>query len=242
VKTKEIQERLKALGYDPGPIDGIFGPRTEDAVSDFQGDHPPLVVDGDPGPLTQAMLRSLAEEEYTASDDAQAIPDIWLPPAKVTRLILHWSAGSYKASASDKEHYHLMVQGDGTVVRGDHTIDDNNSTGDGDYAAHTSQLNTGSVGLSMCCMAGAEESPFDPGPYPMLESQWKMAAIVAADVCRAYDIRIDKSHVLSHAEVQPTLGITQRGKWDVARLPWDLSARGAIVCGDIFRELVRCFT
>jgi hypothetical protein len=30
------QERLKHKGYDPGPIDGIWGPRTAAAVADFQ--------------------------------------------------------------------------------------------------------------------------------------------------------------------------------------------------------------
>lgn len=30
------QERLKQKGYDPGPIDGIWGPRTASAVADFQ--------------------------------------------------------------------------------------------------------------------------------------------------------------------------------------------------------------
>jgi spore coat assembly protein SafA len=31
-----LQARLKSLGFDPGPIDGIFGPRTEAAVKSYQ--------------------------------------------------------------------------------------------------------------------------------------------------------------------------------------------------------------
>jgi polar amino acid transport system substrate-binding protein len=34
----ESQERLKALGYDPGPIDGVFGLNTEKAIQAFQRD------------------------------------------------------------------------------------------------------------------------------------------------------------------------------------------------------------
>ena len=30
-----LQQRLKELGHDPGPIDGVFGSRTEQAVKDF---------------------------------------------------------------------------------------------------------------------------------------------------------------------------------------------------------------
>ena len=35
---KEAQQLLSELGYDPGPIDGIWGPRTESALRKFQGD------------------------------------------------------------------------------------------------------------------------------------------------------------------------------------------------------------
>src|SRR5262245_250963 len=34
--VRQLQEQLKALGYDPGPIDGDFGPKTERAVKRFQ--------------------------------------------------------------------------------------------------------------------------------------------------------------------------------------------------------------
>jgi peptidoglycan hydrolase-like protein with peptidoglycan-binding domain len=33
---QEVQSRLKELGYEPGPIDGIFGAKTLAAVKAFQ--------------------------------------------------------------------------------------------------------------------------------------------------------------------------------------------------------------
>ena len=36
--VRRLQERLRELGYDPGPSDGLFGPRTEGAVLSFQAD------------------------------------------------------------------------------------------------------------------------------------------------------------------------------------------------------------
>jgi N-acetylmuramoyl-L-alanine amidase len=51
------QARLKNLGYDPGPIDGVAGPLTAGGVSAFQTDNAPLAVDGDCGPKTQAVLK-----------------------------------------------------------------------------------------------------------------------------------------------------------------------------------------
>lgn len=51
-----IQMRLKNLGYDTGPIDGIQGPITTAAIKAFQADNPPLAVDGICGPKTTAKL------------------------------------------------------------------------------------------------------------------------------------------------------------------------------------------
>jgi N-acetylmuramoyl-L-alanine amidase len=54
-----VQARLRNMGYDPGPIDGIDGPRTKEAVRAFQEDNPPLKVDGICGPKTRAVLVQL---------------------------------------------------------------------------------------------------------------------------------------------------------------------------------------
>jgi len=50
-----IQEALVAKGYDPGEIDGVYGPMTEAAVRKFQKEHG-LEVDGIVGPLTWTAL------------------------------------------------------------------------------------------------------------------------------------------------------------------------------------------
>lgn len=54
-----FQARLRNLGYDPGPIDGIAGPLTAQAVTEFQADTPPLKVDGVCGAQTRAKLLEL---------------------------------------------------------------------------------------------------------------------------------------------------------------------------------------
>jgi len=45
LRIKLVQERLAELGYDPGPVDGIVGPRTRAAIREFQADVG-LPVDG----------------------------------------------------------------------------------------------------------------------------------------------------------------------------------------------------
>jgi peptidoglycan hydrolase-like protein with peptidoglycan-binding domain len=54
----QLQMILQSLGYDPGPIDGIFGPRTKNAVMRFQRDNG-LKVDGIVGPETMRVINML---------------------------------------------------------------------------------------------------------------------------------------------------------------------------------------
>jgi len=54
--VKTVQEALKQLGFQPGPVDGEFGAKTETAVIHFQEDHA-LYADGIVGPTTWAALQ-----------------------------------------------------------------------------------------------------------------------------------------------------------------------------------------
>lgn len=56
--TSAWQTALQNAGFDPGPIDGLWGPKTEAAVRAFQAAHG-LAVDGRPGPLTTAAMNGL---------------------------------------------------------------------------------------------------------------------------------------------------------------------------------------
>src|SRR4051812_24432218 len=54
-RVRWIQQRLRRLGFAPGPVDGRFGWRTERAVVRFQARRR-LAVDGLVGPHTRARL------------------------------------------------------------------------------------------------------------------------------------------------------------------------------------------
>jgi peptidoglycan hydrolase-like protein with peptidoglycan-binding domain len=49
--VRQLQQALKGLGYDPGPLDGHFGSRTEAAVKAFQKAQG-IAVDGIVGDIT----------------------------------------------------------------------------------------------------------------------------------------------------------------------------------------------
>ena len=151
------------------------------------------------------------------------IPKNLLTPCSMKRVICHWSEGNYKANSTDIEHYHILIEGDGTVRGGDHTIDDNENTADNDYAAHTLNANTQAIGVACCCMVGCQEAPFKPGSEPMKKSQWNKMVQVVAELCQFYGIPVTPTTVLGHGEVQANLGITQMGKWDPMVWPWDTS-------------------
>ncbi len=170
------------------------------------------------------------------------LSDVKLPKnAKPRAIILHWTVGRHKANSTDLAHYHFVVEGDGNILAGNNSILDNESTADGVYAAHCLGFNTKTIGISLCGMVGSRESPFQPGPEPIKVNQFEMAARLAAKMCLEYGLTPTRTTVLSHAEVQPNLGIMQRGKWDITRLPWNPNITGARACGDLFRDMVSSF-
>jgi N-acetyl-anhydromuramyl-L-alanine amidase AmpD len=168
-----------------------------------------------------------------------AVPTDWMPDARINGVILHWTGGANRPNARDRRSYHVLVDGDGELVRGVASIAAN---GVGSTlrprASHTLDCNTGWVGVSLCGMLAAREFPFDAGLQPINRTQWVAAAEAVASLCARYRIAVTRETVLSHAEVQGTLGIRQRQKWDITRLPWDSSTVGALACGDAFRALV----
>lgn len=82
--VKELQEALKRLGHDPGPIDGIFGPKTEAAVQSFQ-QAAKITVDGIVGPQTWAALEAALRASEGAKPASASKPAASSQPQPVPK-------------------------------------------------------------------------------------------------------------------------------------------------------------
>lgn len=101
--VKEIQERLKAHGFDPGPIDGLMGPKTDSAIRAHQAT---LTISstGLVGPWQMEKLRKAPKSTNTHSEPQNspvaAVPGSFQEtnPQKAMRLLQ--GAGYSKVQAA----------------------------------------------------------------------------------------------------------------------------------------------
>jgi peptidoglycan hydrolase-like protein with peptidoglycan-binding domain len=114
--VRDLQEALKALGYDVGPVDGVFGVKTEGAVKKFQQARE-IAVDGVVGRVTWINIG-----EADQSNPVLKIGSTGLP---VRRLQSRMSAVGFNIGGVDgrfgavteaavkklQQDYHLNIDG-----------------------------------------------------------------------------------------------------------------------------------
>lgn len=98
--VSEIQSRLSSLGFDVGKVDGIFGPKTEQAVLDFQHNRS-LAEDGKAGPEVVTEIHLVTRGEM--KEGRQAVREReWLRrlPPTVAGARIYLDAGCRDAHES----------------------------------------------------------------------------------------------------------------------------------------------
>ena len=91
-EVRDVQQALKALGHDPGPIDGLFGARTDNAVKAFQKARE-IPVDGIVGRVTWINI-----DEADQSEPVLRVGSIGLP---VRRLQSRMTAVGFDTGGVD---------------------------------------------------------------------------------------------------------------------------------------------
>ena len=206
--TREYQGRVNGIMGGPVlTVDGMLGPKTRSAISEA------MKIKG---------VRD-AKDLFTRG---------------VRGIVWHWTAGAHGVIDLERDHYNWVFDNQGNVYDGNHSVQDqvNYDHTRGVGASHTKSMNTGWIGLSVDAMAGAIESPLNWGTNPVT---WKgIDAMLdwTMDLCKEYDIPVSPWTTLSHAEVQQTLGVQQRFKWDYKVLPGYTRAEDARKVGDVLRD------
>jgi hypothetical protein len=158
------------------------------------------------------------------------------------RIHWHWTAGAAGVIAMEKDSYNEVISNDGSYTAGKFPVEAQiPPLRPGNYAAHTLGANSYAIGLSIDAMAGAVERPLNWGTNPMTEAAIQTLVERTAYYCKKYAIPVSRHRVLSHAEVERTLGIKQNQKWDITVLPGMTRVDDAIVVGDELRARVVAF-
>lgn len=135
------------------------------------------------------------------------------------RIIIHWTAGANYPNAHEKECYHYLIDSLGKVTNGNYKPEDNESTQDGKYAAHTGGGNTGAIGIALCGMYGYKNRQAI-GNYPLTKVQCERCFKLIAELSKKYNIPINPQNVMTHYEfgkLHPNT--SSAGKIDITFLP-----------------------
>lgn len=158
----------------------------------------------------------------------------------MNRIVIHWTAGGHQPNSEDYNHYHYVVNKDGLIFQGKYKPEDNLNCNDGKYAAHTGGGNTGSIGVSMCGMAGFKNCN-NVGNYPLTKKQVEASFKLVAELCKKYRIQITPYTVFTHYEFgMRNPNTTSKGKIDTIYLPPypNISANKV---GDFIRQKVQWY-
>lgn len=160
--------------------------------------------------------------------------------AKLNKIIIHWTAGTYEPNAHELECYHYLIKGNGTVVPGKYKPEDNLNCSDGKYAAHTGGGNTGAIGVSMCGMYVPPKTPVEQTKYPLTKFQCERCFQLVAELAKKYNIPITAQTILTHYEFgKAHPNTSSAGKIDINWLPPYIASASTV--GDFIRNKVEWY-
>ena len=136
----------------------------------------------------------------------------------MNKIIIHWTGGAWFPNATDKEHYHFLIDKNGKVINGKFKVEDNENCNDGKYAVHCGGGNTGAIGVSMCGMYVPKGVNIKDTKFPLTKKQCEACFKLVAQLCKKHLINLN--NVLTHYEFgQAHPKTSSSGKIDITFLP-----------------------
>lgn len=103
------------------------------------------------------------------------------------KIILHWTAGYWEQPFED---YHINITGDGRILLPSWDLTEKRD--------HTWKLNTGTIGIALCCAVDATTN--DLGENPPTAKQIEKISKTVAILSRHLEVSLNSDNVLTHGE------------------------------------------
>jgi len=103
------------------------------------------------------------------------------------KIILHWTAGYWEQPFED---YHINITGDGRILLPSWDLTEKRD--------HTWKLNTGTIGIALCCAKDATTN--DLGENPPTAKQIEKISKTVAILSRHLEVSLNSDNVLTHGE------------------------------------------
>ena len=160
---------------------------------------------------------------------------------RLKRIIIHWTAGTYKPNSDVLNHYHYAILENGNILPCNHRPEDNLNCQDGNYAAHTGGGNTGSIGIAMCGMYIPKGYTVKQTDYPLTKKQCEACFKFVAELADKYNITVTPETVMTHYEFGlKNPKTSSAGKIDIIYLPAYPHLKQSEI-GDFIRNKVRWY-
>lgn len=227
----DLQQRLTALGFNPGPIDGARGPKTTAAVKAFQEKFG-LVADGIAGPQTMTAMTRAESSPKPARDEPDKEAMSEPVPARDSGVDISKAppnASSLKLLDTSRPIREVIVHCTATPEGKDFTVDDIRSWHKqrgwsdigyhyvvyrdgrvmvgrpvGQVGAHVANHNTGTIGISYIGGLSADGKSAKDTRTPAQRSSllW-----LTAQLCRKFSITKVTGHNEYAAKACPSFDV-----------------------------------